>query len=143
MPVIGINRVRTAINDLVVERNKQVKGIFFTGLSRIQIAAAVDEGRFRNNWFFSTDIPSSDITDATSWNELSISEFPFWVLDKPMYYTNNLPYAETLEYGLYTGVGDTGKTVASAGGIYSTQYVGGAVRTELIKVRRAIKELRD
>ena len=40
---------------------------------------------------------------------------------------NVMPYAPTLEEGLYTSVGKSGKTVAFGGGIYSTQAIGGMI----------------
>ena len=104
-------------------------------------AAAVDEGRFRANWFLTDDAPSTTVTDSTTYTPLTLNDLPFWVLDKTLFFTNNLPYSETLEYGLYRGVGESGKTVSYGGGIYSTQYVGGSVRYTIHGMQQALRNL--
>lgn len=72
--------------------------------SAIIKASPVDSGRFRMNWMASGSIPASGITDATdkSGNTATGNARSF-VLNSPDWgaftLTNNLPYAQRLEYG--------------------------------------------
>ena len=122
MPITGVGKVKKAINNLVIEKNNDVKAIFFAGLSNIQIGTPVDTGRARSNWFLTDDAPSRQSTASESGNDLSISDFPFWILDEDLFYTNNLPYIEALEYESH-----------------SKQAPNGWVRSEILKIRQAIR----
>lgn len=78
--------------------------VSFKLFSAVILGSPVDTGRFRNNWFASGAIPSPETTNYNAptggatidrvrkelfsnpeWNEFTL--------------TNNLPYAERLEYG--------------------------------------------
>ena len=50
-------------------------------------------------------------------------------LGDTLYFTNNLPYAEKIEFGLYPSPSKTGKTV----GGYSVKSPQGMVRKNIIK----------
>jgi len=100
----------------------------------------VDTGRFRANWFITTGSPSNKTTNSTAekGDAYVDSEFPKKPLKvKKIFLTNNLPYAETLEYGLYPNPPKV-RTKKTAGG-YSTQAPTGMVRHNSKKFGRWIK----
>ena len=72
--------------------------------SAIIKATPVDTGRARNNWFASGSAPSSGTTDATDKSgNIAIGNATSFVLKATDWHeftlTNNLPYAQRLEYG--------------------------------------------
>ena len=110
--------------------------------SAIILGSPVDTGRFRNNWFAATGpTPSSETTTYTGkqgtaainrvsrvigesrgmgWTELTL--------------TNNLPYAQRLEYGGYPGDGPN--TVSG----YSKQAPQGVVRVNITRFNTLLNE---
>jgi len=90
----------------------------------------VDEGRLRGNWFVSVGSPSSETTSSKA-AQNPASKMPKDAIKKKVFLTNNLPYAETVEFGKFgKGDGKTGKTTGSG---YSSQAPAGMMR---ISVRR-------
>lgn len=99
----------------------------------------VDSGRARNNWFISTNSPSDETT-----GRVGISKGSTYVGQKTKkldvftterwFLTNNLPYIQSLEYGLYNKPG-TEKTVNG----YSKQAPRGMVRLNLLKWGKNLK----
>lgn len=72
--------------------------------SAIIKASPVDTGRFRMNWMASGSTPASGVTDATDKSgNITIGNATSFVLKAPDWreftLTNNLPYAQRLEYG--------------------------------------------
>ena len=72
--------------------------------SSIIKASPVDTGRFRMNWMVSGGIPSSGTTDATDKSgNIATGNATSFVLKaadwREFTLTNNLPYAQRLEYG--------------------------------------------
>lgn len=72
--------------------------------SAIIKASPVDTGRFRMNWMASGGIPASGVTDATDKSgNIAIGNATSFVLKAADWHeftlTNNLPYAQRLEYG--------------------------------------------
>lgn len=72
--------------------------------SAIIKASPVDTGRFRMNWMASGSAPASGITDATDKSgNIAIGNATSFVLKavdwREFTLTNNLPYAQRLEYG--------------------------------------------
>lgn len=72
--------------------------------SAIIKATPVDTGRAKNNWFASGRTPSSGTTDATDKSgNIAIGNATSFVLKaadwREFTLTNNLPYAQRLEYG--------------------------------------------
>lgn len=110
--------------------------------SEIILGSPVDTGRFRNNWFANTGpTPSNEVTAYTgkqgtaainraskvvnesrgmSWTELTL--------------TNNLPYANVIEYGGYPGDGPN-----TVGG-YSKQAPQGMVRVNVARFNTLLEE---
>ena len=105
MPLIGKENVIKAMDNLVVEAGKDVRAIYFAGLSAVIKQTPVDEGRARNNWFLTVGTPSSEIASSKSSNGANsfaqLGTMPQDVLNKTIYFTNNLPYIGVLEYGGY------------------------------------------
>lgn len=122
--------------------------------SAIIQSSPVDEGTFRNNWFVSGLTPSSevdptdvggsdqDVIDRMTSDVLSIKGIDAFTL------TNNLPYAEVIEYGGYpktpknttsvfgANVSQTGKTING----FSKQAPQGVVRVNAMRFQNLIDE---
>ncbi|HBC7939267.1 TPA: HK97 gp10 family phage protein [Escherichia coli] len=95
--------------------------------SAIIKASPVDTGRFRMNWMASGGTPASGTTDATdkSGNTATgnVTNFVLKAADwKEFTLTNNLPYAQRLEYG------------------WSQQAPQGMVRTNVSRFQQLINE---
>jgi len=145
MPLVGKQNIIDAVEDLTIEREKQLRGIFLTGLSNIAIGTPVSDegGRARNSWFFSALKPSSGgvRSDDKNGNSSlrSLDRMPKDILGKTLYYTNNMPYINKLEYGGFPDPvkGDGKKTI----GGYSSQAPSGWVRKEMKKMQKAIRSI--
>lgn len=124
MPVRGIGSIKKAIGDIVFNANDKARGVMFQALSNIQLGTPVDSGRARNNWFLTTTSPSDKKTNSVSGNNITIDDLPPFFLNKTIYYTNNLPYIERLEFQGW-----------------SKQAPSGWVRTEIIRAKRALREI--
>lgn len=124
MPVRGIGNIKKAIDDITTNTNNKVRGIMFQALSNIQLGTPVDSGRARNNWFLTTTSPSDKETNSVSGNSITLDDLPPFVFDKTIYYTNNLPYIERLEFQGW-----------------SKQAPSGWVRTEIIRAKRALRKI--
>ena len=71
----------------------------FIGLSSDIIAdTPVKSGRLRNNWFPSVNKASSETTDNTGKESLGRLGSVKFKLGDTLYLTNNLPYAERIEF---------------------------------------------
>ena len=95
--------------------------------SAIIKASPVDTGRFRMNWMASGGIPASGVTDATDKSgNIATGNATSFVLKasdwREFTLTNNLPYAQRLEYG------------------WSKQAPQGMVRTNVARFQQLINE---
>lgn len=95
--------------------------------SAIIKASPVDTGRFRMNWMASGGNPASGVTDATDKSgNAAIGNATSFVLKATDWHeftlTNNLPYAQRLEYG------------------WSQQAPAGVVRTNVSRFQQLINE---
>ena len=138
MPLIGLKRVKQALNvDIYNQMNDDIKGVYLSGLTLVIRETPADTGRARNNWFLSVGSPSSKITNVSGSAGFSqLNKFPSRVLNRKLYFTNNLPYLVTLEYGGYAQPG-TEKTING----FSKQAPKGWVRATLIKMANKIRSL--
>ena len=132
MALIGLDNVKKAIDERVMNINNKVKGIYLQGLGNIKVGTPKDEATAQRAWRFSVGSPSS----SKSGNTVNLPE---WVLDKKLYYTNNTDYIGVLEYGGYRGLGS--KTAMKAGRIYSDQAPGGWVRAEMIRMKNGLNKI--
>ena len=146
MPLLGLKKTKQAVIDLSKKTNDNLRGVFLAGLTDIVKQTPVDEGRARNNWFLTTGSPSSSTTTLTGdGQEITL---PKNVLGKKLYFTNNLPYIGTLEYGEYPDPVKKGSynkrsksfEILSIGG-FSKQAPKGWVRVALIKMQNKIRAL--
>ena len=114
----------------------------------------IDTGRFRNNWFASGATPSSETTTANAkTGDAAINRAKQVVVGiadwTNMTLTNNLPYAEVIEFGGYKGmfgyshafVGPT-KAAESTNTIngFSKQAPQGCVRVNVARFQQLINE---
>ncbi len=95
--------------------------------SAIIKASPVDTGRFRMNWMASGGTPAAGTTDATDKSgNIAIGNATSFVLKaadwREFTLTNNLPYAQRLEYG------------------WSQQAPAGVVRTNVSRFQQLINE---
>ena len=151
MPLIGREKVTKMTEDYYLRVNNNLRGVYFQGLSNIVHGTPVDEGRARNNWFLSIGSPSSSTTTSKAKGFGAIRQLrgmPKGILNKKVFYTNNLPYIETLEYGGYPspvtlGTYDkkTKRYVKRSEGGFSKQAPKGWVRSTLISMRNKIRSL--
>lgn len=149
MPLIGLNKVKKAVDKIVDDQNEKVKAIYIQGLSAVITMTPVsfkDGGRLRNNWFLTVDKPSQSTrgrNNRGSASYSSLSKMPSYVLDKTIYFTNNMPYASVVEFGGYpknpkygTWTGNGFQKLSQNG--YSKQAPSGMVRINLTKMRNKL-----
>jgi hypothetical protein len=149
MPLIGLDKVEKAIDNIVLEQNKKVKAIYSEGLGAMITATPVhfkDGGRLKNNWFLTTGKTSQSSRGPNkrgSASYSSLDKMPEYVLDKVIYFTNNMSYANVVEYGGYpknpkygTWTGSSFQNLSQNG--YSIQAPSGMVRINLVKMRNKL-----
>jgi hypothetical protein len=145
MPIKGMDDVKKAIAKNKKQANMDIKSIYFSGLRTIIKGTPVDEGRARNNWFLTDSNPSGlsgrGESVSGSGSDASLMTMPPYVLNKKIYFTNNLPYIGVLEFGGYPTPG-TDKTT----GGYSTQLTPfkspkGWVRATLIAMANEVRNI--
>lgn len=151
MPLVGRDKVNKAIDDIYLTANDNIKGVYLAGLSNITQETPADTGRARNNWFLSVAAPSSSTTTSTSKGLAtirSLRRMPKRVLNKKIYYTNNLPYVSMLEYGGFPSPVDRGSYIKKSKSFqilsingFSKQAPNGWVRSNLIKMQNKIRSL--
>ena len=150
MPLLGREKVDKMLDRSRKDLNDDLRGVFLSGLQNIISETPADKGRARNNWFGSVGSPSGKTTTMTSGN--GIAKLPKDILAKKLFYTNNLPYITTLEYGGFPDPVKNGSWIngsyqkLSSGG-YSKQLLSpantpkGWVRSTLIKMQTKIRTL--
>lgn len=78
--------------------DQAVRSVVLTVGRRIIERSPVDTGRFRSNWFFSTGVPSSKVTEGTASHEINgLGDMSSVKAGGVYYISNNLPYAYLLE----------------------------------------------
>ncbi len=88
---------------------KTVRGVALELFSAIVLTTPVDTGRLRGNWQTSIENPSygtlnrTDKTGSAAINEIETNA-KIYKLNQTMYFTNNLDYAYTIEYGRKGGL---------------------------------------
>ena len=105
MPLQGLDAVKKMIAENKKQANNDIRAVYFNGLRAVVSQTPVNEGRARNNWFLSVGQPFSlagrDKDKGGNGSHRSVSQMPAWVLNKKVYFSNNLPYIGVLEYGGY------------------------------------------
>ena len=147
MPLKGLGNVKKMIVKSKADINIKLYATFYEGLFETVKETPVDEGRLRNNWFMTEKTPftssSSRGNDKSGSGSISsLSSMPTDVLNKKLYFTNNMPYILTQEYGGYPNPSKGDKTT----GGYSKQLTPfrspkGWVRFNLIRMANKVREL--
>lgn len=140
MPIDGMDAVKKMIAKNKKEANDNIRAVYLKGLTGMIKGTPVDEGRARNNWFLSIGVPFTLSGRAASksgnGSQSSANGMPPWVLNKKIFFTNNLPYIGVLEYGGYPKPGGELSTNG-----FSNQAPNGWVRSELIRMQNNIRKL--
>ena len=138
MALIGLGNVKRALNNIPVQVNKDVKDIYIVGLKEIIKETPVDNGRAINNWFLSVGAPSNKTTTSTDGGGsfAQVGKLPSRVIGRKIYFTNNLPYINMLEYGGYSQPG-TSKT---SGG-FSIKAAKGWVRKAVGRMANKVSKI--
>ena len=111
-----------------------VKAVSIKLFSAIILASPVDDGRFRSNWFPANAVPSNMLIDGELPAQITINNAARFVqTSQAMTFTltNNLPYAQTIEFGGYS---DGPNTI----GGFSKQAPQGVVRVNAARFERLI-----
>ena len=141
MPLKGRSAVDKAMQKTKVNANKDIRAVYLNGLTALIKQNPVDEGRAKNNWFLTKGQPfglsGRDGNKSGDGSQSSADTLPGWVLNKKIFFTNNLPYIETLEYGGYPNPNKGNRTK----GGFSDQAVGGWVRKTLRAMAKKIRQL--
>ena len=143
MPLIGKGNVKKAILSMESNANDNLRGVYLSGLSKIIASTPADTGRARNNWFLSVNNPSNKVTKGKgSSSENRLNKMPKRVLNRVLFFTNNLPYAHKLEYGGFTNKPETDKTIGGFSKQLDQSSPKGFIRKALIKMKNKIRMLR-
>lgn len=118
-----LNRARLNLMDYT---EKQIRGTLFGLVSRIIKESPVDTGRFRANWQASINTPLKNQKQAKDPSGAGAignagSVLQSLNIGETFYLTNNVPYAQRLEYG------------------YSKQAPAGMLRINVERVRAALE----
>jgi hypothetical protein len=141
MPLIGRNKVDAALVDLPNKVNDDLRKIYFVGLRDVIKGTPVDKGGARNGWFLtsgSASVSTRNKSKSGSGSIRSLIQMTGSVINKKIFFTNNLPYIETLEYGGYPNPNKGDKTK----GGYSNQAPKGWVRSIMLEMRNKIRALK-
>ena len=133
MPLRGRKRLQSTTKRVVKRKKDLYRGVIVDGYNQIITATPVDTGAARANWFVTEKRPS-DRKEPQKRSIEDANSLPRNITGK-VFLTNNLPYIEVLEYGLYSRKSKTGKT---RGG-YSVLAPKMWVRKTVRRMRKAIK----
>lgn len=138
MALIGLGNVKRALNNIPIQANKDIKDIYIVGLKEIIKETPVDNGRAINNWFLSIGAPSNEVITSTGGSNsfAQVGKLPSNVMDRGIYFTNNLPYINMLEYG---GYGQPGTDKTSGG--YSIKAAKGWVRKAVGRMANKVSKI--
>ena len=165
MPLQGLDNVKKMIAKNKREANIKVKAVFLDGLGKViagtpvgltqgEVPSSVTatSGYHRNNWFlgvgFSSSLIGREPARGGAGSYTSLASMPNWVLNKKLYFTNNGPAIEILEYGGYPNPVKKGSRlrgknkfkILSING-FSGQADKGWVRSTLIAMANKIRAL--
>lgn len=130
------------LNDLTVKETENIiKKSVFDLTSAIIQGSPTDTGRFRGNWQVSFNTPiDSELSNLDKSGNATISKIGTQINSNkvPLVYwiNNNLPYGNSLEYGLYPKNSKTGKTING----FSIQAPMGFVRLNIIRFNKFLKD---
>jgi len=132
------NQIRQFNIDFSRLSNRVVRVATIKLFGRIVKVSPVDTGRFRANWFATIGAASSQTSFTSQASESEVNSRIEAVINgaagaNVFFLTNNLPYAEVIEFG---GYGDGPKTV----GGFSKQAPAGVVRITVMEFSRLLDD---
>jgi len=126
-----------------------VRAVTQSLFNSIVLSSPVDTGRFRGNWQISMSAPVTSEVDrldpsgATVMAEIAAGIGP---AGGKAYLTNNLPYAEVIEFGGYPDPVKQGSWVKGKGWViksiagFSKQAPAGMVRVNMTRIQAILRE---
>ena len=153
MPLLGREKVTFELEVGIKDRmNTNLKGVYLSGLGNVIAGTPADEGVHRNSWKLSVGVPSNATTTSKSKTGASsirqLAKMPAVVLGKKIYFTNNAPAINILEYGGFPTPVKRGSYIKSSKSYeilsirgFSKQAPNGWVRAALIAMRNKIRSL--
>ena len=153
MPLLGREKVQHELKVGIRERiNTNLKGVYLSGLGNVIAGTPADEGIHRNSWFLTVGVASNSTT--TSKNKIGansirqLRKMPAVVLGKKLYFTNNAPAINILEYGGFPSPVKRGSYIKASKSCeilsvrgFSKQAPNGWVRAALIAMANKIRSL--
>lgn len=151
MPLLGREKVTFELKIGIKDRlNTNLKGVWISGLGNVISGTPADEGIHRNSWRLSIGVPSSATTTSKSKVGVSsfrqLSKMPAVVLGKKLFFTNNAPAINVLEYGGFPSPVERGSYIKASKSYeilsirgFSKQAPNGWVRSTLIAMRNKIR----
>lgn len=151
MPLLGREKVTFELEEGIKARvNTNIKGVFLSGLGNVISGTPADEGIHRNSWMLTVGIPSNATTTSKSktgsGSIRQLSKMPAIVLGKKIFFTNNAPAINILEYGGFPSPVKRGSYIKSSKSYeilsirgFSKQAPNGWVRATLIAMRNKIR----
>lgn len=152
MPLLGIDKVKKAMQETKVRMNENIRGVALYGLGKMIEETPADKGIHRNNWFLSVGFPATlfgrDGNGSGNGSYRSLQSMPKWILNKKVYFVNNGPAITTLEYGGFPSPVENGSYIKKSKSFqilsingYSKQAPNGWVRSRLIKMQNKVRSL--
>jgi len=153
MPLLGREKVDYELEVGIKDRmNTNLKGVYLSGLGNMIAGTPADEGIHRNSWFLTVGVASNATTTSknkTGSNSIrQLKKMPFVVIGKKMFFTNNAPAINVLEYGGFPSPVKKGSYIKSSKSYeilsvngFSKQAPAGWVRKTLIAMRNKIRSL--
>lgn len=152
MPLLGKEKVFSMFEKGKENLNTDLKGVYLSGLSNIISGTPADKGLHRNSWFLSVASPvtsttsSKDIKGSNSFRQLA--QMPKGVLGKKLFFTNNAPAINVLEYGGFPSPVKRGSyikrskrfEILSVNG-FSKQAPQGWVRVTVLRMANKLRSL--
>ena len=153
MPLLGREKVEHELKVGVKDRiNTKLKGMYLSGLGNIIAGTPADTGIHRNSWKLSVGVASNATTTSKNKTGSSsirqLSKMPQSVLGKKIFFTNNAPAINILEYGGFPTPVKKGSYIKKSKSFeilsirgFSKQAPNGWVRATLIAMRNKIRSL--
>lgn len=153
MPLLGREKVNFELEVGIKNRiNTNLKGVYLSGLGNIIAETPADSGIHRNSWFLTAGVASNETTSSKSSAGTSslrqLGKMPVNVLGKKLFFTNNAPAINILEYGGFPSPVKKGSYIKESKSYqilsingFSKQAPNGWVRAALISMRNKIRSL--
>tara|TARA_R110000737_G_C14522133_1_gene475619 strand:+ start:162 stop:623 length:462 start_codon:yes stop_codon:yes gene_type:complete len=153
MPLLGREKVSFELKQGIKSRvNNNLKGVYLSGLGNMISGTPADKGIHRNSWLLTVGVASNSTTTNKSVSGSSsirqLSKMPDYVLGKKLYFTNNAPAINVLEYGGFPSPVEKGSYIKSSKSYeilsingFSKQAPNGWVRSTLIAMANKLRSL--